>query len=410
MLKKLRIRFVCVIMAIVTVMLCSIFGLLYYSTQKGLREESISMMESVAANPFRLGRPNSGGSEVRLPYFMIKIGAGGEVSAVVGGYYDLSDEVFLRALTEAVVQKDASTGIIPEYNLRFLKVKSPLSETLVFADITSEKAALSSLARTCAVLGVLCLGLFLGISVLLARWMVRPVEKAWDQQRQFVADASHELKTPLTVIMTNAELLQMPEGDAADKARSVSSILTMSHQMRSLVEHLLELARSDSGQSKTVFERVDLSALAEDALLTFEALFFEAGLTLESRITPGITLTGSRQTLGQLLDILLDNARKYATGGTVLLTLERTHHRRCCLSVSNQAEEMSRQDLQNIFKRFFRMDSARSRDGSFGLGLSIAESIVSAHGGKIRADYADGRITFTADLPAEESPLPPANT
>ena len=402
MLKKLRVRFVCVIMAIVTVMLCSIFGLLYYSTQRGLQEESISMMESVAANPFQLGRPNAVGSEVKLPYFMIKIGATGEVTAIVGGYYDLSDEVFLRALTEAVVQKNARTGVIHEYNLRFLKVQSPLSETLVFADITSEKAALSSLAKTCAGLGALCLGLFLGISVLLARWMVRPVEKAWDQQRQFVADASHELKTPLTVIMTNAELLQMPEGDAADKSRSVSSILTMSHQMRDLVEHLLELARSDNGQSKMVFEKLDLSALTEDALLPFEAVFFEAGLTLESRIAPGITLTGSRQYLGQLLDILLDNARKYATGGTVRVTLEKTHRHRCCLSVSNEAEEMSRQDLQNIFKRFYRMDAARSRDGSFGLGLSIAENILAAHNGKIRADYANGRVTFTAELPAEE--------
>lgn len=402
MLKKLRVRFVCVIMAIVTVMLCSIFGLLYYATQKGLQEESISMMESVAANPFQLGRPNAVGSEVRLPYFMVKIGAAGEVTAIVGGYYDLSDEVFLRALTEAVVQKSARTGIIAEYNLRFLKVKSPLSETLVFADITSEKAALSSLAKTCAGLGGLCLALFLGISVLLARWMVRPVEKAWDQQRQFVADASHELKTPLTVILTNAELLQMPEGDPADKRRCTDSILTMSHQMRSLVEHLLELARSDNGQSKMVFEKVDLSALAEDALLPFEAVFFEAGLTLESQIAPGITLTGSRQYLGQLLDILLDNARKYATGGTVRVTLEKTRHRRCCLSVSNEAEELSKQDLQNIFKRFYRMDAARSRDGSFGLGLSIAENIVTAHGGRIHADYADGRITFTAELPADE--------
>ena len=107
MLKKLRVRFVCVIMAIVTVMLCSIFGLLYHATQKGLQQESISMMESVAANPFQLSRPNAGGSEVKLPYFMVKIGADGKVTAIVGGYYDLSDEVFLRALTEAVVQKNA---------------------------------------------------------------------------------------------------------------------------------------------------------------------------------------------------------------------------------------------------------------------------------------------------------------
>ena len=400
MLKKLRIRFVCVIMVIVTVMLCAIFGLLYRSTAQNLREGSLSMMRSVAENPFQLGSPNAGGTGVHLPYFLLKLSATGEITAVVGGYYDLSDQVFLVALTEAASAKSGDSGVIPEYNLRFLKVRGPMSETIVFADISSEKATLMGLARTCAVLGALCLGIFLAIAAGLARWMVRPVEQAWTQQRQFVADASHELKTPLTVILTNAELLQMSDGEGRD--RCVDSILTMAHQMRSLVEHLLELARSDSGQAKMVFEQVDLSALAEDALLPFEAVFFEAGLTLESDIAPGITLTGSRQHLGQLLDILLDNAKKYAQGGTVRLVLEKQNRHHCRLSVSNQAEPMDRAALTNIFKRFYRMDAARSRDGSFGLGLSIAENIVTAHGGKIWADYADGRITFTAELPVKE--------
>lgn len=401
MLKKLRIRFICVIMAIVTVMLCMIFGLLYRSTQQNLREESLSMMRSVAENPFQLGRPNSTGNGVHLPYFLLKLSVTGEITAVVGGYYDLSDQVFLTALTEAASAKSGDTGVISEYNLRFLKVRAPLSETIVFADMSSEKATLLGLAKSCTVLGVLCLGIFLGIAVLLAKWMVRPVEQAWTQQRQFVADASHELKTPLTVIMTNAELLQSDMVDNRD--RCIDSILTMSHQMRALVEHLLELARSDNGQAKMVFEQVDLSALAEDALLPFEAVFFEAGLTLESDIAPGITLTGSRQHLGQLLDILLDNAKKYAQGGTVRLTLQRQGRHHCRLCVSNQAEPMDKEALKNIFKRFYRMDTARSRDGSFGLGLSIAENIVTAHGGKIWADYADGRITFTAEMRAVDN-------
>ena len=387
-------------MVIVTVMLCAIFGLLYRSTAQNLREESLSMMRNVAENPFQLGNPNAGGTGVHLPYFLLKLSATGEITAVVGGYYDLSDQVFLVALTEAASAKSGDSGVIPEYNLRFLKVRSHMSETIIFADISSEKATLMGLARTCAVLGTLCLGIFLAIAAGLARWMVRPVEQAWTQQRQFVADASHELKTPLTVILTNAELLQMSDGEGRD--RCVDSILTMAHQMRSLVEHLLELARSDSGQAKMVFEQVDLSALAEDALLPFEAVFFEAGLTLESEIAPGITLTGSRQHLGQLLDILLDNAKKYAQGGTVRLVLEKQNRHHCRLSVSNQAEPMDKAALTNIFKRFYRMDTARSRDGSFGLGLSIAENIVTAHGGKIWADYADGRITFTAELPVKE--------
>lgn len=402
MLKKLRRRFVCVIMAFVTAMLCGIFGLLYFFTQQNLESESIAMMESVAANPFQLGRINAHSNQVRLPYFLIKVGLGGEMTTVVGGYYDLSDEAFLGTLLEAVQARNGNVGVIPEYNLRFLKVQTPVSQTTVFADISSEKATLANLAKGCGVIGALCLVVFLGIAVGLARWMVRPVERAWTQQRQFVADASHELKTPLTVIMTNAELLQLPDGNPEGVQRSVSSILTMSRQMRLLVERLLELARSDSGQNKLTMEQVDFSALAEDSTLPFEALFFEAGLTLDTHIAPGITLTGSRQHLGQLLDILLDNARKYAQGGTVELELTQVHRHRCRLTVSNQAPDMGKEELENLFKRFYRRDTARSRDGGFGLGLSIAQNIAEAHGGKIWAESRENRIFFLVELPTRE--------
>ena len=131
-------------------------------------------------------------------------------------------------------------------------------------------------------------------------------------------------------------------------------------------------------------------------------MFFEAGLTLTTNIQPGIFVTGSRQYLGQLLDILLDNARKYALGGEVRVELTQVHKHRCRLSVSNTAENLSREELSNLFKRFYRADPARSANGSFGLGLSIAENIASAHGGKIWAESQAGRITFLVELPEEK--------
>ena len=145
--------------------------------------------------------------------------------------------------------------------------------------------------RTCGIIGGVSLLAFLFISVFLARWAVRPVEKAWDQQRQFVADASHELKTPLTVILTNAELLQTPGYGGADRA--AESILTVARQMRGLVESLLELARVDNGAVKTALARLDLSRLVSDALLPFEPLYFERGLELESKIAEDIPVNGS---------------------------------------------------------------------------------------------------------------------
>ena len=203
MLKKLRLRFVCVLMAIAAVTMVLLFGLVYHFTRENLEAESISMMESVAENPLQLGLPDGKSPSVKLPYFLIKVSRG-EMMAVSGGYYDLSDTAFLQTLITRVLEEGREKGVLPEYNLRYLLTGNRLSQTLVFADISSEQTTLRTLLRIGIVLVAACLGVFLAVSILLARWMVRPVEKAWSQQRQFVSDASHELKTPLTVILTNA--------------------------------------------------------------------------------------------------------------------------------------------------------------------------------------------------------------
>ena len=220
-------------------------------------------------------------------------------------------------------------------------------------------------------------------------------------RRRFVSDASHELKTPLTVIMTNAELLNSPDFDETRRSQFAAHILTMSRQMRQLIEEMLDLARTDSGQSTLIFSQVDLSRLISDAVLPFEPVFFEAGLTLAVDIQPGLTVRGSHQHLRQTVDILLDNARKYAApSGEISVTLTRCGGR-CRLAVSNPGPEISKADLQNIFKRFYRADEAHTQQGSYGLGLSIARNIILRHRGRIWAESKNGRNTFFVELPVK---------
>ena len=399
MIRKLQIKFVAVNMAIVAVMLCVIFGLVYHSTRVNLENESISMMKSIAHNPFQLGQPNEQSPELRLPYFTLQLGKRGELISTGGGYYDLSDKEFLKELIEESLGSRKETGVIKKHNLRFCRVATPMGTVLVFADLSSENNTLRSLVKTSLVIGVFSGLAFFFVSVFLSRWAVRPVEAAWRQQKQFVADASHELKTPLTVIMTNADLLQSEDFDEEARRGFADSILLMSRQMKALVENMLALAKTETRQTPAGMQTVDLSKLILDTAISFEGVFVERGLTEESSVEPGIAVRGDGHGLQQVADILLDNAQKYsAPGGTTYVRLYSAGQGKCQLKVSNPGPEIPQEELKKIFQRFYRMDKARSRDGSFGLGLSIAESIVAQHKGRIWAESRNGRNTFIVEL------------
>ena len=399
MIKKLRIKFVIINMVMMTVMLCVILGMLYNFTQNNLVTENVSMMKTIAANPFQMGLPGEYSSDVQLPYFSLQIGHRGELISTGGGYFDLSNTELLKELIERSLGSGRETGVVAEYNLRFYQTQNPAGTILVFTDMSSEQSTLSNLMETSIFIGILSLFGFLLISVFLSRWAIKPVEKAWVQQKQFVADASHELKTPLTVIMTNSELLQNPDYTPEDKEQFSKSIFAMARQMRYLVERMLELARADNQQKQLVMTPVNLSKVIADAAISFEGVFFEKGLSLDSRIEPGICVNGNVQALQQVMDILLDNARKYSyTAGETVVQLHSTGYNKCRLSVTNPGPEIAQEDLTNIFRRFYRVDKARSRDGSFGLGLPIAQNIIEQHHGKIWAESRSGYNTFNVEL------------
>lgn len=399
MLNKLRNKFVCINMIIVTAMLCVIFGLVIHFTADALERESLQMLQAITDRPIRSGQPDVPPDQMRLPYFMVTLSPRGELTVTGDGYFDLSDEDLILQIAEDALSLQDQTGALDEYDLRFYKASTPFGLRIVFADTSSEQTTLNNLIKTCALIGSFSFGIFLLISLVLAAWAVKPVDKAWQQQKQFVADASHELKTPLTVIMTNAELLQSQEITQQDQQRCRDSILTMSHQMRGLVENLLELARVDNGSVQTAFVQLNLSQLICDGILPFEPMYFEKGLTLRSQIEAGIRVKGSLPHLGQVLEILLDNAMKYSTPQGLVWVILKRQGNHGILAVSNPGPPIAHDDLKNIFKRFYRVDKARSRDGSYGLGLAIAKSIVTEHRGRIWAESNGGINTFVIELP-----------
>lgn len=399
MIRKLRIKFVCVILGIVMLMLAMILGVVIHFTGQNMEMQSINMMRAIATAPFQQGKLGKPPEEVRLPFFTVQIGNQGELLGISGGYFDLTDREYIESIVNAALASEHNTAQLEDYHLRFLKEKSPRGYTIVFSDTTTESATLKNLYSICVLIFFVAMGVFLGVSILLSNWVIKPVAVAWDQQRQFVADASHELKTPLSVIMANAELLENEDTVPDDRRKFSRNILSMTYQMRTLVENLLEMARVDNGTLKMQFAALDFSELVRDAVLSFQLLYEEKGQTLQNAIPDGITLQGSERHLYQVLDVLLDNALKYSVAeGHTNVELKRIGHS-CLLTVSNTGEPISKEDLKNIFKRFYRADKARSLNGSYGLGLSIAESIVEAHKGKIWAESERGYNTFFVQLP-----------
>ena len=184
MIKKLKIKFICINMTIIAAMLFVIFGMIVTTTSANLERESIAFMQIAAKNSFLPGRPGELPEETRIPFFSVKIDKNGIVSADGGSFFDLSDRAMLEEIVNTAFYSDEKTGTIKSYNLRFLKDENPSGTTIVFADISSERATIINLAKTCAAIGIISFGVFFGISILLARWAIKPVETAWKQQKQ----------------------------------------------------------------------------------------------------------------------------------------------------------------------------------------------------------------------------------
>ena len=386
-------------MTLVLLVLTVIFCLVYSSTKADMEAENHNALQRLSQIVTKPMNPEQIPKDIRTPWFALRL-SGGIITSVGYTGYDLNDEVFLNTMLQAVYQDGEEEGVLEKYQLMYRRSGDKLTQVIVFLDISGYKASMRSLVESCAVIGAVSLAVLWVICFFLARWAVKPVEQAWDQQRQFVSDASHELKTPLTVIMSNAELLQEEPERSEAAGRYAQNIKAMSHQMKDLVEGMLELSRVDNGQVKKTFQSVNLSELVNQSLLEFEPVMFEQGLTLQSNIAPEVHLAGNDRYLKQAVDILLDNAAKYSDPGVVDVCLFK-RGRSCMLTVANPGKPIPEDQREKIFQRFYRADQARIRDGSYGLGLSIAKSIVQEHGGDIWVASNPTGNCFCIQLPCE---------
>lgn len=405
MIRKLQIKFVAMCMLLVTAVLGVVFLAVFLSAKQNIEIISRQVLQRVIEEDYTVGRPdlNPGGEEeVLLPYFTVNVWERSGIynAYVTGGTYaDLQDTAELEEILTDCLRQEEDEGTIRSYGLRYLRRDLGLYLRMAFVDMSMEQATMREIMGSYLQIGAAALLLLLGVSILLARWATAPVARAWQQQRQFLSDASHELKTPLTVILSNAELLEAaPLGERP--ARWADNIRSEAKRMRSLVEEMLTLARADNAVRSAVMAELSLSDLATDCVLAFEPVAFEAGKPLESDVAPDVTVLGDGDKLRQLVGVLLDNAIKYGRdGGTITLTLRRTD-RQARLTVSNPGDPIPPDQLRRLFERFYRADASRGEQTGFGLGLPIAASIASEHRGTLKAesDAASTRFLFTMPL------------
>ena len=405
MIRKLRLKFVAVCMLLVTAVLMVVFASVYTSARHNILENSRNLLQRVITEDASMaaGRPgiDIGSQHVQLPYFAVEVW-GGDTAYVTGGTYsNLEDTQALQTILNTCLSQNKREGVIPDYDLRYLRQSNGLFQRLAFVDMSMEKATLRDLMQSYLQIGLAALVLLLGVSVLLSYWATHPVEIALRQQRQFLSDASHELKTPLTVILSNAELLGAAPLDARP-ARWADNIQQESQQMKHLVEEMLTLARADNMVRTSVFGEVALSDLATDCALLFEPVAFEAGKPLSYEITAGADVIGDGDKLRQVVSILLDNAIKYGEEGKpIFLRLQKTE-KTARLQVTNQGPPIPPEQLSRLFERFYRADASRGEKSGFGLGLAIASAIAVEHKGTLRAESDDTSTRFILTLPLKK--------
>jgi len=281
-------------------------------------------------------------------------------------------------------------------NFSFITADKTYGQIIVFAERSIEINLLEQLTRT-SMWAAGIVGLVLAcLSAFLARWMVAPVKTAFDKQRRFISDASHELKTPLTIISANVDVLQNELGDN----QRLRHIKAQSERMNGLIYDLLTLAKTDEGQTNLVLSKFNLSGAVLNTALEFESRVFEENKQYSYDIAENITYIGDEKQIKQLVSILIDNAIQYSgANGQVRVTL-RADGNHSHISVFNTGSGVPNEELDKIFERFYRSDESRSREtGGYGIGLSIAKAIVKSHKGRITVSNEYGKwIRFVVTL------------
>ena len=411
MIEQLQKRLTLLLSSVSIFLLLFLLGFLYFFSRNSLYGTMRNALSSAVTKSMDSSFSDS------YPIYQIFMKENGEILEHSGEDFFLESDTEEKAVQDALLRikegKESFYSSMQGGKLQYYCKKDapPDGKSAYRIALTDFSKEIGSIRRLSVVLFILFFALSFVI-IVLSRFFVRktvaPVKEALLSQRQFISDASHELKTPLTVIINNVGNLQKKietipalKGEDVERIRSdILGIEEMSGRMKHLTESLLDLSRLESWQDRgSQLEKVALSALVEHECLYFEPLFFEKGKSLDYTVEKGLYTLGNENKLKELLSILLENALKYSLPSTSTAVSLKKKRNTLCLSVSNAVEkELSKEEKEKLFQRFFRLDESHSGGDGYGLGLSIAKEIVLMHKGTIKVESEKGLISFTVAL------------
>ena len=328
-------------------------------------------------------------------YFSATVNKEGEVLSVEAGKIVTVNEETIIEYVQEVWQKGKQKGFIENY--RFLLSRNDTEIRIIFLDCGRSLNTFRMFLFIAAFVSFLgFLAVFL-LMIFLSAYIVKPFLENYEKQKRFITDAGHELKTPLTIIDADAEVLEMDFGEN----EWLSDIQNQTKRLTDLTNNLILLARMEEESMKLPMVEFPLSDVAEEVIGNFQTLAKAQNKFLHGKIQPMISMKGDEKAIRQLIGILLDNAVKYSDEkGEILLTVE-VQRNHIFLSVFNTTEFINKKEIAHLFERFYRADKSRnSQTGGYGIGLSIAAATVRANKGKISAITEDEKsLRITAVFP-----------
>ncbi len=396
MFKQLRHRMLILNLAMLTVLLASVFATLYLSTIDNIHsriDRELTFILDSANNSLPNPNPIDGDiNPERTVSFVIITDTEGNIVSTSSQFNVDDSEFFTDALALATHTK-GTVSLDGNYWAYQSKLISG-GVAYAFIDITSEQSVLNDLIVTFLIIFSISFVVIYFISTFITNKSVSAIKDAFIKQKQFVSNASHELKTPLAIINTNVDVLSTKIKDE-ETNKWLTYIKFETERMNKLTKDLLYLTKvSEQKAVEIVKERLNISEITESVILSFEASAYEKKLKLEYHIEPEIFTEFSRDQYIQVIHILMDNAIKYAPEeGWIKVHVSATHNM-ITISVKNSGDGISKDDIENIFDRFYMGDKSRSANpNSYGLGLSIAKSIIDNHNGKIYCESEVGHNT-----------------